>query len=181
MKRKVNNTNGRKTNFLSPQPKAPVIRESGLRLNYQHVQNILSGKTGTEDINLFDYRKISFVHDSHNVSSEVGKNRIWGEMLNYTKGSQKDGKFNHFIYLEKVRKEIYQAIKETIPHHEMFLNNYNIYKSFLIQKLVLPVLGTNKTEENQKKMKLMTDIIADKEYFESLKERIETFQKTNNE
>ena len=108
-------------------------------------------------------------------------NRIWGEMLNYTKGSQKDGKFNHFIYLEKVRKEIYQTIKDTIPHHEMFLNNYNIYKSFLLQKLVHPIFNKNKTAESEKKMKLTIDIIADKEFYDSLKERIENFINSNNE
>ena len=92
------------------------------------------GKTGTEDINLTDFKRISF-EDNQNLSSEPNKNRIWCEMLNYTKGNQKDGKLNHFIFIQKVKKEIVDAIKETKPHQEMFLNNYNVYTLLRILKL----------------------------------------------
>lgn len=164
------NNLGSKLKPFSPQPTRPSkIKASSKRIKIDQIENILLGKSGTEDINLSDFRKLSFYADGSNPDQNNNKNRIWSRMLDYTKGKQKDGKFNHYILFQKIRRELINAIKLTKPHHAIFLENYNIYKSYMLQKFVFPVLHHKKSKEDEKRIKILLQLICDKSFHESLR------------
>ena len=160
----------------SPTLKVPVIRQSKKRLKLDDIQNMLLGKSGTEDIDLTEFRKLSFNYNAASKNEETSKNRIWNQMLKFTKGDQLDGKLNHFILIQNIKKLIIEIVKKTKPHHELFLENYNIYKSFCFQTLVLPLLQSKRNKEEDKKIKLLIDIISDKSFHQSLRSKFEGHQ-----
>ena len=91
---------------------------------------MLLGKSGIEAIDLTNYSKLSYDFDATNNYNDFKFNHIWNKMLKYTQGEGQDSKLNHFILIQNIKKLIIDAIKNTRPHHELFLENYNIYKSY---------------------------------------------------
>ena len=93
-------------------------------------------------------------------------------MLNYTTGKQKDGNINYFILLDSVKKQIFAAIEETASQIGFLLSNFNIFKAFMIQKLVYKEMKIKKKKiSDKRRLDILLYMVANEDFFKEIVEK----------
>ena len=75
------------------------------------------------------------------------KRNQWGTLLDYICGDSKDEKVSSVIKTMKARKEIERVVKDS-RYKDMLAENENIFKSYVMEKTVLPKLKRDSRKEN---------------------------------
>ena len=93
-------------------------------------------------------------------------------MLNYTTGTQKDGNINYFILLDSVKKQIFAAIEETASQIGFLLSNFNIFKAYMIQKLVYKEMKIKKKKIlDKRRLDILMFLVANEEFYKEVLEK----------
>ena len=93
-------------------------------------------------------------------------------MLNYTTGKQKDANINYFILLDSVKKQIFSTIEETKSQMNLLLSNFNIFKAYMIQKLISKDFKiTKKRNTDKRKDEILMYMITNEDFFKEAVEK----------
>lgn len=156
---------------VSPQPVLKrKINDSSKRINIEQIENMLLGKVGTEAIDIHQYGSFNF-GSSTDITKENNSNRLWKKMVNYTTGNQNDGRINSYILANEVRKEVSKLLADISTGRDLFLDNFNMFKAFVFQKLVFPRLRPNKQSVlGDKRLHVLIDLLSNHDFYGKVKE-----------
>lgn len=101
---------------------------------------------------------------------------LWKDVFNYTKGSS-DDQFSRLVNVNLIKKKIKDEIKNS--KYSLFLmNNFNVFKGYFIQKLLLP-LKNDKTKIKENELQILINLLSNQNFYLQIKKDYEDTQMTD--
>lgn len=136
-------------------------------MDSEEVERILRSSGGTASMNFGEFEQPPFA-----------KNNFWRDILGYVKSRDENHVLARHVRVERCKMNL-EKIVDGIQDKELLLRNRNIFKSYLMQKLLTPqVVKDNKVTKNVDNA-IYHELIYNEQYLADVQSRFLSHSETN--
>lgn len=136
------------------------------------IDNVLLGKKGIDSLQIQEFKPM-FYQSPMLISNERDRSdSIWKNLFKYTKGCS-DDHLNKFITLNLIKKKIIQTVEANIDTEDTLLENFNVFKSYFTQTLIMPQLKSKESGRlSDNEIRILVNLISDIDFFKEIQNDI---------